>query len=227
MIDTLLLDIDDTLLDFSLGERCALRLAFQHFGLPFDPVYVGLYHTINAAWWHRYDLGEIGMAEVVIGRFVDFFERLRRPMPLNFAQVYEANLREQHAFIRGAKGFLQRMGRDCRLYAVSNGRTAVQQKRLRDSGLDRMLDGVFVSESLGAHKPERAYFERVTAAIPDYDPRRTVLVGNSLSSDIAGGIAAGVRTVWYNREHLPPREDVVPDFVSDDYHQIEQYIRRL
>lgn len=227
MITTLLLDIDDTLLDFTLGERIALQLTFQHFSLPFDPLYAGMYHDINAAWWHRYDLGEVTVSQVVVERFVDLFHRLARPMPLNFASVYEANLRDQHAFIRGAKGFLQRMRRRYKLYAVSNGRTVVQQKRLAESGLDQMLDGVFVSETLGCHKPEPRFFECIAQALPDYRPSTTVLVGNSLSSDIAGGIAAGIRTVWYNREHLPLTGDIRPDFESDDFHEIENYINAL
>ena len=227
MIETVLLDIDDTILDFTLGERVALRLAFEHFHLPFDPVYATIYHEVNALWWGRYDAGEVTVQQVVVERFVDLFRRIGKPMPLQFALVYEENLRNQHAFIRGAKGFVQRLGRRYRVYAVSNGRTAVQTKRLRESGLDKMILGVFVSEDLGVHKPQRAYFDLVASRIEGYVPERTVLVGNSLSSDIAGGKAAGVHTVWYNREHLPLSGDAVPDYESESFHEIETYIASL
>ena len=227
MITTVLLDVDDTLLDFTLGERVALRLAFEQRGLPFDPVYASIYHELNEMWWRRYDVGEATMQQVVVERFVDLFRRIGRPMPLQFPSVYEENLRAQHAFIRGAKGFLTRLRAAYRVYAVSNGRTAVQERRLRESGLDRLLEGVFVSESMGYHKPQPQYFEAIARSIEGYSPSTTVIVGDSLSSDVAGGKAAGIHTVWYNRFHKPLVGDNVPDFTSDDFHAIEQYIRSL
>ena len=227
MIDVVLLDVDDTLLDFTLGERVALRAAFEAAHLPFDPMYASLYHEVNASWWHRFDLGEVTINQVVIERFVELFRRIAMPMPLNFAKLYEDNLRNQHAYIRGAKGFLQRMRRDYRLYAVSNGRSDAQRKRLADSGLDKLTRGVFISQEMGTHKPDKAYFDMVAAAIEGYDPRTTVIVGDSLSSDVTGGHNAGLRTVWFNRAHRPLEGHVVPDYEADDFHQIEQYIRGL
>lgn len=227
MITTVLLDIDDTLLDFTLGERMAIRQAFEQFHLPYDERFAVLYHGINASWWQRYDEGEVQVNQVVVGRFVDLFHAIAMPMPLNFAQVYEGILREQHAFIRGAKGFLERLGERYKVYAVSNGRAAVQSKRLADSGLDKLLDGVFVSETIGYHKPESQFFAYIARSVEGFDPHCTVLVGNSLSSDIAGGAAAGLYTVWYNREQLPLVGSVTPDFTSDDFRAIEAYINDL
>lgn len=227
MITTVLLDVDDTLLDFTLGERMALRLAFEQLHVPFDPVYASVYHDVNEYWWRRYDRGEVTLQQVVVERFVELFRRIGKPMPLQFAGVYEENLRAQHAYIRGAKGFLNRLRATYKVYAVSNGRTAVQERRLRESGLDKLLEGVFVSESMGYHKPQPQYFEAVAAQIEGYSPLTTVIVGDSLSSDIAGGKAAGIRTVWYNRMRKPLTGDAVPDFTSDDFHQIERYIRSL
>jgi len=164
---------------------------------------------------------------VVVERFVDLFRRLGKPMPLQFAGVYEENLRAQHAFIRGAKGFLDRLRASFGVYAVSNGRTSVQERRLRESGLDKLIDGVFVSETIGYHKPQPEYFEVIARSIEGYSPLTTVIVGDSLTSDIAGGKAAGLHTVWYNRFAKPFTGDAVPDFTSDDFRLIERYIRSL
>ncbi len=227
MIRTVLVDIDDTLLDFTLGERMALQQAFLQARIPYDALYASIYHDVNQSWWRRYDRGEVTVNRVVIERFVELFRRIGKPMPLNFAMLYEENLRRQHAFIRGAKGFLQRVGRDFGVYAVSNGRTVVQRQRLADSGLDRMIDGVFISEEMGYHKPQKEYFDVVAASIEGYLPTTTVIVGDSLSSDIAGGHVAGIHTVWYNRNHAPLTGGVAPDYETDDFHQIEAYIRSL
>lgn len=227
MITTVLIDVDDTLLDFTLGERIALRLSFEQLSLPFDPVYASIYHDVNETWWRRYDMGEATIQQVLIERFVDLFRRIGRPMPLQFAGIYEENLRAQHAFVLGAKGFLSRLRAAYRVYAVSNGRASVQERRLCESGLDRMVDGVFVSETIGFHKPQPQFFEYIAQSVDGYSPATTVIVGDSLSSDIAGGVAAGIRTVWYNRFHKPLVGDSVPDFTSDDFHAIERYIASL
>lgn len=225
MIKTVLLDIDDTILDFTLGERVAIRLSFEHFRLPYDPIYASVYHDVNEGWWRRYEAGKATVQQVVVERFVDLFGKIGKPMPLNFASVYEENLRAQHAYIRGAKGFVERLSRAYDVYAVSNGRTAVQERRLRESGLVGLLKDVFVSEEVGYHKPQKAFFDEIAKRIEGYTPQTTVLVGNSLTSDIAGGKEAGVHTVWYNREHRALEAGFAPDFTSDDYHEIEAFIR--
>ena len=227
MIHTLLLDIDDTLLDFTLGERTALAQSFALYNLPFNGTYVDIYHTINIQWWARYDRGEVDISTVIVQRFVELFSRIGLPMPLDFGRTYEQNLANQHAFIRGAKGFLQRLRPHYALYAVSNGRDSVQCSRLRQSGLAKMLDGVFTSEPVGYHKPEKGFFDYVAAHIEGYTPATTLLVGDSLTSDIAGGVTAGVHTVWFNRTHRPLEGNARPDAIFDNYHDIETYIRTL
>lgn len=227
MIDTVLLDIDDTLLDFTLGERTALAQSFVYYNLPFRGAYVDIYHAINARWWARYDRGEVPIATVILQRFVELFSVIGLPMPLDFGRTYEQNLANQHAFIRGAKGFLQRLRPHYGLWAVSNGRNSVQFNRLRLSGLSRMLDGVFTSESVGYHKPEAGFFDYVAAHIAGYAPARTVLVGDSLTSDIAGGLAAGVHTVWFNRTNRPADGAIQPHATFDNYRDIEDYIATL
>ena len=97
------------------------------------------------------------------------------------------------------------------LYVVTNGTSTTQYKRLALSGLDAYMDGIFVSEDAGSQKPQKEYFDYCFARIPQADPSRMLLVGDSLTSDIKGGINAGVSTCWYNPAGLPEREDIRPD----------------
>lgn len=227
MIRTVLLDIDDTILDFTGGERKALETSFAQHGLPYQTTYVDYYHAINVGWWARYDKGEVGIDRVIVERFVDLFSRIGVPMPLDFGRSYEANLAAQHDFIRGAKGFVERLKTTYAVYAVSNGRNNVQLRRLAESGLDKMVDGVFTSETVGYHKPEKEFFDYVAQHIEGFCPQQTVLVGDSLTSDIIGGIAYGLKTVWFNRTHRAPSPTLQPDAILDDYREIEAFIRSL
>ena len=82
------------------------------------------------------------------------------------------------------------------------------------------MKGIFVSEDAGSQKPQKAYFDYCFARIPEADPNRMLLIGDSLSSDIRGGQGAGCHTCWYNPQRKPLPDDVRPDFVIKDLAQV-------
>ena len=98
-------------------------------------------------------------------------------------------------------------------YAIaSNGAAAVQNPRLDDAGLRPYFKGIFISEEMGADKPSKAFFDACFAAIPGFRLEETVMVGDSLTSDIRGGSNAGLRTVWFNLLGKEPRADIRPSY---------------
>lgn len=224
MITTLLLDIDDTLLDFSKGERRALCKTFAQFGLSYRPSAAQTYHEINVGWWARYDKGEVPIEAVLHGRFDDFFAVMGLECPDGFESSFEENLRNQHAYVTGAKRFVKRMRKRYRLCAVSNGRTAVQEKRLRDSGLDKLLDSVIVSQEAGYHKPEKGFFDYVVNVLGGVSRDECVLIGDSLTGDMAGGVTFGCRTVWFNRDNRPLPPDCHVDYVATNWRDVARYL---
>ena len=82
------------------------------------------------------------------------------------------------------------------------------------------MDGVFLSEKLGAEKPNVEFFDKVFAAIQPFDLSKVMIVGDSLTSDIQGGMNAGIRTCWYNprKESLPPQYRA--DWIISDLHEL-------
>ena len=227
MIDTLLIDADDTLLDFTLGERTALGLAFAAHSLPFASDTHRVYHAINYKWWEKFERGEVSRADLVWHRFADLLEHYQLsfdPAVLNAS--YEQNLVEQHELIAGAKEFLIKMRARYRLYVVSNGHVRTQTKRFAQSGLDRLADGVFISEAVGYHKPQKEFFEHVAASIPHFDKDRAVLIGDSLSSDIQGGLNYGIKTILFNREGKTI-DKIRPDYVAHDWQEVETILATL
>lgn len=87
---------------------------------------------------------------------------------------------------------------DFDLYVVTNGVVETQYQRLEDAHLRAYFRDVFVSEELGYRKPQREYFDYCFAHIPENDKKRILIIGDSLSSDMLGGICAGIDTCWYN-----------------------------
>ena len=111
-----------------------------------------------------------------------------------------------------------------RQFAVSNGTVTAQTKKLRLSGLGALMDGVFLSEQLGAEKPSAAFFDQVFDAISPVDKSQVMIVGDSLTSDMRGGDAAIV-TCWYNPDGLKAPEGIRIDHDIRDLHEIYDLLK--
>ena len=109
-------------------------------------------------------------------------------------------------------------------YAASNGTIVAQTGKLTRSGLIHLLDGVFLSEKLGAEKPSVLFFDKVFETIPTVDRERILIVGDSLTSDILGAKNAGIQSCWYNPSHKPNTTDIKPDFEIEHLSEIKKIL---
>ena len=224
MIDVILWDVDGTLLDFLAAEQAAMEDCFAHFGLgPLTPERLARYSALNRVYWQRLERGELTKPQVLVGRFREFFagEGLSPDLAQPFNARYQEKLGDTVRFQDGADKLVARLRGRVRQYAATNGTRVAQERKLRRSGLDRQLDGVFISELLGAEKPSPAFFDQVLAAIGPVDRRRVLMVGDSLTSDMAGGLGAGLRCCWYNPQKLPVPPDLALDYVISDLNEVE------
>ena len=228
MMEFLFLDLDDTILDFHKAERLAISRTFRSFGLePTDQV-LERYHVINRLHWERLERGELTRDQVLTGRFQMLFEELGIPaQPQAIAKGYEHNLGLGHYFLPGAKEALDTLRGKYRLFLASNGTASVQHSRLTSAGLYPYFEEVFVSQALGANKPSRAFFDACAARIPGYDPRKALMVGDSLTSDILGGINAGMKTCWVCPQGTRGRPDIVPDYRIEALSQLPELLKTL
>ena len=228
MYDILFLDLDDTILDFKKAEGIALSKTLRELGVDPTEALLEQYHHINIAHWQRLEKGELTRDQVLVGRFRVRFEQLGIPAsPEACAAGYEHNLAIGHYFLPGALEAVQRLHRRCRLFLASNGTAAVQDSRLTSAGLYPYFEQIFISQEVGADKPSPAYFSRCFARIPDFDPSRAMIAGDSLTSDIRGGLNAGIATCWVNTRHLPPDPAIRPDYEIASLSQLELLLDRL
>ncbi len=199
MITTLFWDIDDTLLDFKRGEAAAIRLTLAQIGIEPTEETVRLYSEINEALWKRLERGEVTREQILVGRFEALFASLGFAGDAPMTQeLYFSYLGEQHGFVEGAQETLDALRGRYPMYAVSNGTTVIQHKRLAASGLHRYFDRIFLSQEIGAEKPFAAFFDACFAALPDVRRDQVLIIGDSLTSDMRGGAGAGLRTCWFN-----------------------------
>lgn len=222
MFEFLLIDLDDTILDFKMQEKVAIRKTLAGAGIdPTDQV-CALYSQINDAHWKRLEKGEITRQQVLLGRFETLFEQLGvTGDAMQTKTAYESNLSDGHYFLPGAEDALKSLSKKYRLFLVSNGTTHVQEKRLASAGIVKYFEQIFISQNVGINKPAKGYFDYCFARIPGFDPVKAIIVGDSLSSDILGGKNAGIATCWVNPGHKPVNPDICPDYQIESLSQLE------
>ena len=227
MIEFLFLDLDDTILDFHKAERLALSKTIREFGLEPTEAVLSLYHTINKWHWEQLEKGLMTRDEVLQKRFGALFQQLGvQADEAACAKAYEHNLSIGHYFLPGAEEAVDRLSKKYRLFLASNGTATVQKGRMTSANLYRFFEKVFVSQEIGHNKPSKAYFDACFAQIPGFDPAKAIMVGDSLSSDIKGGINAGIATVWVNPSHAACG-DIQPDYEIEALHQLEELLERI
>ena len=218
---TLLMDADNTLLDFTRSEHDAIAQTLAHFGLPNDDATIAIYSEVNDAHWKMLERGEIEKKVLMWKRFEAFCARTGLEAdPHALAADYLQTLSTKSYMIEGALEVCAALSKKCRMYIITNGDKRVQQGRFFPSPLAKYFDAVYISEEVGFEKPDVRYFEAVMADISDFDPARTLVVGDSLTSDIRGGINAGLDTCWYNPKGKALPEGVPVTFVISDLAQL-------
>ena len=213
MIRYVLFDVDDTLLDFGKAEAAAIRKTFERIGIPVTDELIRRYSEINAQQWSRFEKGEITREKLLTERFDILFSELGINVPSEMAQAsYEYLLGIGHYFVDGAEELLEALKYKYELYIVSNGSASVQDRRLKSAGIIPYFKDIFISERVGFNKPSAEFFETCFERIPGFEKDKAVIVGDRLSSDILGGMNAGVKTCWFNPNGEEPDPDIPADY---------------
>lgn len=223
MIKTLLWDIDGTLLNFEKAERYAIRKCFEIFGIGecTDEMILN-YSKINKSYWERLERGEITKPQVLRGRFEEFFksENIDFNRIDDFNREYQVRLSDKIFFCDNAYELVMSLKGKVRQYAVTNGTLLAQSKKLKQSGLDKIFDGVFISDEVGFEKPSIEFFDAVWEKIGKHDKNEVMIVGDSLSSDMKGGNNAGILCCWYNPDGAENNTGVHIDYEIKNLNEI-------
>lgn len=228
MYKFLFIDLDDTILDFHKAEKIALSRTLESFGIePTDRVCIR-YSQINRSYWERLERKELTREQVLTGRFQTLLQEVGVDAdPALCADRYAHYLGIGHYFLPGAPETVEALSKKYRLYLASNGTASVQAGRLKSANISHFFDDIFISQDMGADKPAKAYFDRCFARIPEFDPVQAMIVGDSLTSDIQGGINAGITTCWVNPGHAPGRADIRPDHEIEALFQLPALLEKI
>ena len=210
---TILFDADNTLFDFEACEKEALLQTFMKYGYDLNQDALWTYNKINTHLWKQFELGLIDRHTVIYSRFGLLFKELGiQDDGIAFEDQYQEILGRQHYFIEDAPEVVRYLFDKYNLYIVTNGVTATQNRRLKESQLDRYMRRIFVSEETGYQKPRKEFFDYCFERIEDFHREEAIIIGDSLSSDIKGGNNAGITTCWFNHKQFENSTDAKVDY---------------
>ena len=148
------------MLNFLASEKAAIRSLFRRFGFgECTDEMISRYSAINVSYWQALERNEYEKSEMLVLRFRDFFalEGLDTSRAESFNEAYQLALGDTIVFCPGAEEVLEKLKGSFIFAAITNGTRAAQTKKLAASGLDKIFDYVFISEELGAEKPNRDF----------------------------------------------------------------------
>jgi 2-haloacid dehalogenase len=214
MIKAVLIDIDDTLLDFTLSARAAMRQGFEEYGLPFSERACGAFTRVNDALWRQIERGELTTDELFARRWNEIFALLGVEADgARFERRFLALLHATAIPVEGAAELCRYLSGRYVLCAASNAFYDQQRDRLRAAGMLPYFSHLFISERLGLRKPDRAFFGACLASLPGVRADECVMIGDSLTADVAGGRGTGMKTIWFDRAQRPAPADCGADYV--------------
>ncbi|MBS9334700.1 YjjG family noncanonical pyrimidine nucleotidase [Fructobacillus sp. M1-13] len=229
-INTLIFDLDDTLLDFRGGESQDIKMLLgKHLGLKGkkQDQALAVYQKINKGLWSAYEQGAINQQDIFRRRFQETLAALQQT-----GQADPQEIEREYAFLRdhnyrilkGAKELLQSLAGHYTLFAGTNGQEETQIRRLRETGLFEYFDAVFTSQGLNVAKPDPDFFDQIFAAHPAMKREETLMIGDGLQSDIRGGQNARIQTVWVNlRDQVLP-DDLKPTKIVFSLKELQEYL---
>ena len=219
-------DVDDTLVNFKASERLSLRACFSRFGIALSDQDIEVYAEINHGYWALLEQGRIKKTALVRDRFSDFFHYLgvTGVDPGEMNRLFQLELAETSVLNDEGLALCTELNAHCRQFVVTNGSAVAQKGKLRNTGLDRLMEAVFISEELGFEKPDLRFFESCFGQIPGFDNANSVIIGDSLTSDMQGGKNAGLCCCWYNPRSLPAPEGLALDYIIKDLRDLKEIL---
>ena len=223
----LLWDIDGTILNFELAERAAIRSLFKRFKLGDCSDEMLMYYSqINKRYWQLMESGKIKKDKMLVERFIEFFSNkgINADIAAEFNKEYQIALCDTIVFNDDAIDIIKHQKKTCKIIIVTNGTEVVQEKKLERSGLNDIVDNVFISELVGFEKPNIKFFEKVILEVGIKDLKEALIIGDSLTSDIQGGHNIGIDTCWYNPKNEENTTLLNPTYTIRNLHELENII---
>ena len=200
----LLFDADETLFDFKMAEKQAFLKALEEYKLDVDKEEsLKLYSQINKHIWEEFERGEITADRLRVERFERFSKKIKIDFDaVSFSKAYAKFLGEGAYLFDDSVEVIDYLSKKYKLALVTNGLKDVQQSRISKTPLKDYFQELIISDEIKISKPDPRIFDYALDKLDHMDKSKVLMIGDSLTSDMQGGINAGIDTCWYNPNHL-------------------------
>lgn len=226
--EVIIFDADETLFDFKKSEREALRCTMIEFDIEYDEEYhLNVYKDINTAIWKEFEDGLITQKELKAERFKRLSDRLNAGFDeFEFAKSYMKSLSYGSFLYDDSMDLVESLHKDYRLIIITNGLSDVQDNRIRKSIIARYFADIVVSEEVQVSKPDSRIFEHALNNIKYTDKSKVLMVGDSLTSDIQGGINFGIDTCWFNPNKIVNETEIKPTYEISNLMELKDILKK-
>lgn len=227
--EIIIFDADETLFDFRKSEREAFKNTMVEFDVDYDETYhLKIYQDINTAIWKEFEEGLITQEKLKIDRFKRLSHELNMDFnPENLASSYMKHLADGSFLLEGALELIEELTGSYKLLIVTNGLTDVQNKRIRKSSIANHFEHIVISEEVKVSKPNPKIFELALKDLTCSDKSKVLIIGDSLTSDIQGGINFGIDTCWYNPNKLQNTKNITPTYEVSTFDELKKLLISL
>jgi 2-haloacid dehalogenase len=225
MYDIVLIDMDDTIIDFEKNEKGALQQAMDLNQIEFTSELYEIYKLINHELWNSFEKGIYNKNEILTLRFDLLFAQTG--IYGDAAQVnhdYLVSMGNHIVFEPGAIELLEALHGKTKLIIVTNGAQLAQDIKLENAGIKKYFDEIFISDAVGYHKPDPNFFKAVEKKVGIFDKNRTLILGDGLTSDMLGGATYGIHTCWYNKKGLDLPKEFTPTYVVQQLDEVKRIV---
>ena len=224
--ELVLFDLDGTLFDYDRAEEYALKKSLECFDIDFNAdSYLEKYRRINREVWEEFERGETNLDELKLKRFRILFNIFDIKQDTEvFSKSYLDFISEASFMIEGAQDVIFALYREYKLALVTNGIYSTQYKRLEGSPLGNYFNVFVASEKIGVAKPDPDFFRYVFKASEHSNKHTAIIIGDSLSSDIKGGLNFGIDTCWFNPGKIKNEEKISPTYEIEKLAQIKDIL---
>ncbi|WP_195989507.1 YjjG family noncanonical pyrimidine nucleotidase [Clostridium sp. D53t1_180928_C8] len=227
--EVILFDADETLYDFKKSEREAFKNTMLKFKIKYDENYhLKIYQEINTALWKEFEQGLITQEKLKVERFKRLSDRLEVNFDENtFAKSYIEHLADASFLYDDSIDLIESLNKFYKLAIVTNGLALVQDRRLRKSIISKYFDTIVISEEVLMSKPNPKIFEHTLKNLNHTDKSKVLIVGDSLTSDIQGGINFGIDTCWYNPNKIINETSIKPNYEISNFNELKSLLLKL
>lgn len=210
----IMFDADDTLFDFKKSESTAFKNAMLEFNMKYDENYhLKLYAEINSTIWREFENGLITQEKLRVERFKRLSEKLNVQLnEVELEKSYTKHLSNASFLYDESEELIKNLHKDYRLIMITNGLKAVQDNRIRKSVIGKYFEDIVISEEVLLAKPDPKIFELALNNIKHTEKSTVIMVGDSLTSDIQGGINFGIDTCWFNQNKIINKTEIKPTY---------------